>query len=277
MDPKQYKHSITDLFSLVAEGYDSPALRFFPFCADRLVKKLRPQPGQKILDIATGTGVVAISCAQALLPGGRITAIDLSQRMLDRVDFHARKMGLENIDLFDMDGERLDFKADYFDGVLCSFGLFFMPDINAALSEWKRVCKPGGAIIFTSFDSRAMQPLRDLFLDELEQCGVTLPEGRTFTTDRLSTVEACQQALDKAGLQDTEISCEQLGYHLHSSDDWWEIIWNSGLRGLLNQVPEDQLGGFKRRHLEAIDALATDKGIWLSVDTIFSRGRKRSG
>ncbi|MEK7696722.1 MAG: class I SAM-dependent methyltransferase, partial [Pseudomonadota bacterium] len=70
---------IARVFDLVAGDYDSPALRFFPFCADRLIARLRPTPGEKILDIATGTGAVALSLAQAVGPAGRVTGIDLAE------------------------------------------------------------------------------------------------------------------------------------------------------------------------------------------------------
>lgn len=274
LTPQQHKQAIAKLFSRVADGYDSPALRFFPFCADKLVSKVAPRPGQKVLDVATGTGVVAISMAQALLPGGRVVAIDLSEKMLDRTAFHARKMGLENIDIFDMDGAILDFKRDYFDTIACSYGLFFMPDIDAALLEWKRVCKPGGKIIFTSFDVKAFVPLRDLFLDDLERLGAKLPEGRTFMADQLNSAERCSDALDRNGFEKIQIDNEQLGYHLSSADDWWEIIWNSGYRALIDLLPSDQLGNFKVKHLREVDKLVTEKGIWLPVDTLFSQAIK---
>ncbi|MCR4347941.1 MAG: hypothetical protein NUV55_12180 [Sulfuricaulis sp.] len=59
-DPRE---RVTSVFNLVAAGYDRPELRFFPFCADRLIARLSPLPGTKLLDVATGTGVVALAAA----------------------------------------------------------------------------------------------------------------------------------------------------------------------------------------------------------------------
>jgi ubiquinone/menaquinone biosynthesis C-methylase UbiE len=69
-DIQHQKQSVTNIFDTVAPGYDSEALRFFPFCADQIANELNPKPGQKILDVATGTGAVAVALAQAVRPGG---------------------------------------------------------------------------------------------------------------------------------------------------------------------------------------------------------------
>ncbi len=69
-DPREHVRRITAVFDQVAEGYDSPALRYFPFVADRLALKLRPAPGQKVLDICAGTGVVSHALAQQVGPSG---------------------------------------------------------------------------------------------------------------------------------------------------------------------------------------------------------------
>ena len=73
------KTAIAQVFNLVSKLYDNPSLRFFPFCADKMVDYAKIKRGQKVLDIATGTGMVAISAAQAIGNEGRIQAIDLSE------------------------------------------------------------------------------------------------------------------------------------------------------------------------------------------------------
>ena len=95
MDEKQ---AITGVFNLVATKYDNPSLRFFPLCADKLVDYAKIKPGNKVLDIATGTGVVAMAAAQCLSNGGRIQAIDLSENMLQQAQTKLNDAGFDNID-----------------------------------------------------------------------------------------------------------------------------------------------------------------------------------
>jgi len=108
---QQLVEKIASLFDLVADVYDNPSQRFFSFCADRLIHKIQPYQGHKLVDIATGTGAVAIPAAQAVGPSGRIHAIDLSANMLEQAEKNIKKMPLANIDLHEINAQVLEFRA----------------------------------------------------------------------------------------------------------------------------------------------------------------------
>ena len=270
-DDQPQKRNVTALFDNVASGYDNAALRFFPFCADQIVGLLKPRPGQKILDVATGTGAVAVALAQALRPGGRVIGIDLSEAMLVKAGQNIRKIALDNVDLFQMDAERLEFKRAYFDASVCSFGMFFMPQMDKALRELVRVTKPGGTVLFTSFADSAFRPMRQRMFDDLAQFGIE-PSRLYMASDKLTHPQDCLALMEKAGLHDARVQEKQLGYHLQSAEDWWTIIWNSGSRRLIKLLNDDQRAQFRIKHTAEIQKLATDKGIWMDVKVLFSSG-----
>ena len=89
---------------------------------------------------------------------------------------------------------------------------------------------------------------------------------------RLTTEDECRELLESAGFTEIQILKEQLGYHLNSPDDWWEIIYSSGFRGYLEQLDAAQQGQFRIDHLAEVQSLMTDKGLWLDVETLFSTG-----
>jgi ubiquinone/menaquinone biosynthesis C-methylase UbiE len=263
------------LNNLVAAGYDDAALRFSPFCADRLIARLNPAPGTKLLDIATGTGVVALAAAQAVGAQGRVMAIDLAEVMLDRFQEKIVKFGIRNIDLYVMDAGTLDFRRDYFDYVVCSFGIFFLPDMSAALREWVRVLKPGGRVVFTTFGKSAFQPMMELFIKRLHRYGILSPDdSSTAAGMRLADPERCRDLLSSAGLRQIEVTTEQLGYHLKDESQWWDVLWNSGTRGWIEQIPPAQRELFKAEHLAEIHPLVGEQGLWLDVETHFAGGTK---
>jgi ubiquinone/menaquinone biosynthesis C-methylase UbiE len=270
-DIQSQKQSVSDIFDTVAPGYDNAALRFFPFCADQIANELNPKPGQKILDVATGTGAVAIALAQAVRSGGRVIGIDLSEGMLARAGENIRKMALDNVDLFQMDAEQLEFKSNYFDASVRSFGLFFMPQMDKALRELVRATKPGCAVLFTSFSESAFQPLRNRMFDDLAAMGIE-PGDLKMASQKLTDPKECQRLLDVAGLANTGIQKKQLGYHLQSAEDWWTILWSSGARRLISKLDDDRRAQFRTKHTANIQQLATDKGIWLDVEVLFSSG-----
>ncbi len=275
IDPSEHKQRVAAVFNLVSAAYDNEAMRFFPFCADRLVARLQLAPGQKVLDVATGTGVVAVAAAQRVAPAGRVIAIDLAEDMLDQAQRNLSKLGLTNVDLHVMDAEALEFRGNYFDAVMCSFGLFFLPDMAAALRHWQRVTKPGGRVMFTSFGSEAFQPMLDLFREQIGHYGQVQPaELRPYPVEHLKNADNCRALLEQAGLFDVSVHSEQLGYHLRDASQWWDIIWNSGFRGLVSRLEPEAQARFRQAHLVEVERLAGADGIWLNVETLFSGGRK---
>jgi ubiquinone/menaquinone biosynthesis C-methylase UbiE len=262
------QQQVAAVFDRVADGYDREALRFFPFVADRLIARLRPAPGDKLLDVATGTGAVALAAAQAVGAAGRVTAIDLSEGMLSRLEAKLSKFGIANVDLHVMDAAALEFRRDYFHHVVCSFGLFFLPDMQAAARQWVRVTRLGGTVMFTTFGPGAFSPMMGLLRAGLADAGVELP------AQRLAEAAECQALLRDAGLVDVEVHTEQHGYHLRSELEWWEVVWNSALRGPCEQLSPVALEALRSAHLAEVARLKTTNGLWLDIETHFALGRK---
>lgn len=272
MDPKS---NIINIFNLVADGYDSPALRFFPLAGDQLADRLGLQPGEQVLDIATGTGAFATQAGQRVIPGGQVQAIDLTDLMLKKAEANVAKMALDNIEFHTMDAEQLEFRSNDFDAIGCSFGLFFLQDMAAALKSWLRVLKPGGRLMFTSFAPTALQPMTTMLFEDLRAVGLQLAENETGgSASRLPSRDFCCALLAEAGYSNVACDPQQLGFHLGKAQDWWEVVWNAGLRGYLERLEPEQLADLRARHLPRIEKLRTEDGIWMDVETWFSGGLK---
>jgi ubiquinone/menaquinone biosynthesis C-methylase UbiE len=269
------KARVTALFDRLARGYDHEVLRLFPFSADRMVAHVPIARGDKVLDVATGTGAVALTAAQLVGPGGRVTGIDLSDAMLARVQEKAHALGLSNIDLHCMDAESLEFRRDYFDVILCGFGLFFVPDMAYAVREWCRVVRPGGWVIFSAFAPGSFEPLAGMLFHSLEDAGLIAEEVRRPPVwQRLADAQACQALLVGAGLEDVQIGEEALGYHLADATEWWEVVWNSGLRVFVEPLEAQRRDRLRAEHLAEVARTATADGIRLEVNVRFAWGRK---
>jgi len=272
MDPRQ---RVSRLFDLVSEGYDSQMLRFFPMAGEQMADLLRLIPGERVLDIASGTGAFAKAAARAILPGGRVHAIDLSEGMLAQAQKNIASLALDNVDFHRMDAANPEFQPEYFDAIGCSFGIFFLPDMGAALRNWHRLLKPGGRVMFTSFSASAFQPMTEMLFSDLKLSGLELPENQPRTaSDRLADASACEQLLKDNGFVDIASHTMQKGFHIAEAEDWWQVIWNAGFRGYVEQLEPQRLPEFRTRHLENVDSLKTEDGIWMDVETFFVGGTK---
>jgi len=270
-DTEQIKQRITGIFDIVAERYDNPSTRFFTFCANKMLDILQPKKNSRLLDIATGTGAVATSAAKMLSPVGKVHGIDLSEKMLDKAIENAQNMSLNNIELHIMDAENPVFNADHFHYITCSFGLFFLPDMHSALINWKRIMQPGGTLIISTFAPGAFTPFSELFKSRMKNYGIEIPDAAWF---RLSDENDCRELISNAGFKKVNVTRQQMGYHLSKVDDWWEILWQTGFRGFLNQLSTADLEKFRKDHLGEIEELKTEDGLWLDVDTLFTTATK---
>ena len=114
---------------------------------ERLRQVLEPRPGERILEVGPGTGYYSLPVAEWLLPDGRLDVFDIQQEMLDHVMRVAGERGLENIHPTLGDAQALPYADETFDGAFLVTVLGEVPDQHAALSELRRVLKPGGRLV----------------------------------------------------------------------------------------------------------------------------------
>lgn len=125
-----------------------PTAMFTTPTAGHLVRFAAVTPGEAVLDVGTGTGVVAITAARA---GARVTALDLTPALLEQASENARIAQLKDIVWTEGDAEQLPYADASFDVVLSQFGHMFAPRPDTVVAEMRRVLKPGGRVAFATW------------------------------------------------------------------------------------------------------------------------------
>src|SRR5437867_8632791 len=115
--------------------------------AAELVRRAGLRAGQRVLDVACGTGVVAVTAARL---GAQVTGLDLTPELLERARENARIAGVD-IEWYQGDVEELPFADEAYDTVLSQFGHIFAPRPDVAIAEMLRVLKRGGTIAFSTW------------------------------------------------------------------------------------------------------------------------------
>ena len=126
-----------DLTNAVLSGGNAALWRY------AVVKAIDPQSGERILDIACGTGTSSVALART---GATVVGLDFSPGMLEQA---RRRHG--SVEFVEGDAMKLPFVSDEFDVVTISFGLRNVSDPKAALDEMYRVLKPGGRLVICEF------------------------------------------------------------------------------------------------------------------------------
>jgi len=140
-------------------GWDRAAAAYEPLwqeqlaCAqERLLSCARIAAGERVLDVACGTGLVALAAAQG---GASVLGVDLSGAMVEAATARAHQRGLGHASFARMDAENLALPDAAFDVVLCGLGLMYMPEPARALREMRRVLRPGGRLALAVWGERA--------------------------------------------------------------------------------------------------------------------------
>ena len=127
----------------------TPTAMFTTPVAGHLVKFARIARGETVLDVGTGTGVVALTAARA---GAKVTGLDLTPELLEQARDNARiAQQEENIVWTEGDAEQLPYADASFDVVLSQFGHMFAPRPEVVVAEMRRVLKPGGRVAFATW------------------------------------------------------------------------------------------------------------------------------
>ena len=158
---------------------------FYHYYGNRLVELAPLKRGDRLLDLATGTGIVAIATAEIVGQEGYIIGVDISQGMLSKARTKIESLQLQNIELKEGDVEELEFPEKSLDGIFCSLALIYLTNISATLQKCNRWLKSGGFIAFNAWSEKAFYPAI-LYRSVLRKHGVNVSEP-----NRLGTQERC--------------------------------------------------------------------------------------
>jgi len=268
MEENERKAKVRETFNTVAAGYDTPALRFFAENPRHLAACLELAGDEHILDVATGTGMAALALA-AMLPAGRVTGVDFAAAMLDQARRKAAATGITNVEFAEMDMQALAFPDGHFAAACCAFGIFFVDDMAGQLAHIAAKVRPGGRVVISGFSEGAFSPLVDIFYARLRSYGVEPP---SLSWKRIATESGCVVLFESAGLTGIRVIRQDLGYFLNGPEEWWEVIWQAGFRGLVSQLAPEELARFKVEHLAEVAELQTPEGIRLQVEALYTVG-----
>ncbi|BBC74453.1 ubiquinone biosynthesis methyltransferase UbiE [Altererythrobacter sp. B11] len=171
VEPEEKTRRVGAVFSNVAAKYDimNDAMSggMHRLWKDRFVRRVKPQPGEQILDMAGGTGDIAFRMAER---GARVTVSDINQDMLDVGIERAVKRGIDTLVWSRQNAEELTFSSRTFDAYTIAFGIRNVTHIDKALREAHRVLKHGGRFFcleFSTMEWPGMKEVYDLYSHRL--------------------------------------------------------------------------------------------------------------
>jgi ubiquinone/menaquinone biosynthesis C-methylase UbiE len=225
----------------VPEGYERFMLRqlFEPWAAV-LVARAGIGPGSRVLDVASGLGPVARLAAEAAGPGGRVVATDISPAMLALAAARPADPRWAPIEHLQCPAAAIAAEDDSFDAVLCQHGLQFFPDRAEAAAEMRRVARPGGIVVVSTWAAERPLGLFGPINETLRESGLAEPFPRAFDPDsyRVSVTDL-QELLQMTGLREVRAQTAGLDARWPAAEAATATLLGTPFGPLVSALPAD--------------------------------------
>jgi SAM-dependent methyltransferase len=188
-----------------------------------MLEAVAPQPGQTILELASGPADTGLMAAELVRPGGTLICTDFSEGMLGQARARAEELGLDNVEFRALDAESLDLETAGVDAVLCRWGYMLMADPSAALLETRRVLRPSGRVALAVWAGPADNVWASAPTEELVAHGLAeVPDREGPGMFHFAAPARLEEALAGAGF--TEVVVEDLAFPwpYESFEHWFQ-------------------------------------------------------
>jgi ubiquinone/menaquinone biosynthesis C-methylase UbiE len=253
------KDRVARLYSSVAVAYQEKGPPFFAHAGNRLVEIAGVKAGDTVLDVAAGRGAVLFPAADRVGPDGRVVGIDLAGGMVTQTRAEIAQRGLSHAEMRHMDAEALDFPDASFTHALCSFAVFFFPDLPRVLSEMLRVLRPGGTVGFAF--TRGYEQRWLWYEQLLRKVGAFDGLPPSPGSDNVRQPNVLAAALSDAGFADATETLEETDLFTESPEMWWESLWTHGSRVALERLSPETIERVKSVSLKRAHAMIEPGGL----------------
>ncbi|MDM9380013.1 methyltransferase domain-containing protein [Chlorogloeopsis sp. ULAP01] len=270
-DNQTYKRQLlTDFNSRI--NYDQG--KFYTPVAKKLLSLVKLRKDQKILDVATGTGIVALDAATRVGSSGKVIGMDISTGMLKNAKQKLVKSGLQNVEFIEADADNLNFLDKDFDVVLCSLAICYLTNISNVLHQWYNLLKPNGILAFNAWSEKAFPP-STIFREVAARHGIKIPNPNK----PLGKIEKCYNFLQETGFHNIKVQTEQFGWYFTPDANTAEELWRINSKNVFGyqvfQLLPNQLEECKAEYMAEIQALpTTTQGAWCDASIFFVTASK---
>ena len=190
-----------------------------------MVRRLDPQPGETVLELAAGMGDTGLMAARRVGDSGRVIITDFAPEMVSGARQRAQELGVKNAEFRVLDAERMDLETDSVDGVLCRWAFMLMTVPDAAFAETRRVLRPGGRLAFSVWAGSERNPALSLVGRVLVSQGhIPLPDPEAPGAFAMADPGRIRELVVGAGFAEPEIEEVALRLSFADQEAYWRYL-----------------------------------------------------
>ncbi|MHA4851390.1 MULTISPECIES: class I SAM-dependent methyltransferase [unclassified Rhodococcus (in: high G+C Gram-positive bacteria)] len=269
------------IFDEARQEFDRLTTAVWSPAGQSLVFQLGLHPGDAVLDVCCGAGASAIPAATAVGPAGLVHAVDLADELLEQGRVKSAERGLKNIEFVCADATTWEPPSTVpsagYDALACSYGVFFLPHMDAAFTRLAGLVRPGGKVGITVWRRGALREFADAFLAAVARQQEPAPEqsaSRFDVLDRIDTPDGLHQWLADLGAESTEV--RELSNLIPATPEFaWDLVLGGALRGALSPFDDNTVEVIRRDFLQLLTERAIhDVDAGTLVGTAVVTGRR---
>ncbi|MDJ0599414.1 MAG: methyltransferase domain-containing protein [Crocosphaera sp.] len=262
-----YQQAIANLYNQRSTTYDQGD--FHPKLVDLLLKYLAIEPRQTVLDLATGTGLVAIEAAKKVSNEGHVIGVDMANLMLAEAQKKVKNLNLNNIEFLLADIENIDLHESKFDRITCCAAMVIFNDIYTVLARCHSWLKSKGKLGFNYWSETSF--IEGYLLSKIAaKYNINFPHWQ----QKIGTEENCINLLKTIGFRNIETYRDQLGHYvdLETVKNKWKMMINFPVANdnlfPFQTLSKEQLRAAKQDYYQELETIVTPQGVWNEIMTI---------
>jgi ubiquinone/menaquinone biosynthesis C-methylase UbiE len=268
--PEDVKVRVSTAYNQAADYYDHAANAFWERFGRRTVERLSVPAGARVLDLCCGTGASALPAAERVGPSGKVLAVDLAEELIRLAKKKAQERGLRNLEFLHDDMMALDLEPASFDFVLCVFGIFFVPDMAAALQQMWRFVAPSGQVAVTTWGQGLFEPANATFWEAINRVRPDL--YKSFNPwDQVGDPQLLTKLFADAGLPRPVAVLEPGMHPIRNEADLQALMLGTGYRGVVAQLSDAHR---RRVQQEVVDCIHSVGVTAIRTDVVYATCQK---
>ncbi|HZJ62928.1 MAG TPA: class I SAM-dependent methyltransferase [Kofleriaceae bacterium] len=274
---KKFKQKQRVAWNAMADVYDHSFSTLAYPATMQMILEAKLQPGDFVLDLASGTGADAFTAAPFIGDTGKIIGIDIAENMVATANQKAKARGVANCEFQVMDGEELTFKSGMFDVAVSKWGLMYFPDCHKALKEVLRVLKPGGrlsALVLGRQERARFMTVGALAAYKINPTLIAADDGPSaFQFGPDGAVEAL---LNAAGFDNIRSRRFALMISCSDGEKYWEMLTNGvgNFSDKLRRAEPGVMESVRRLAIEQAEKYNSPDGIRLPLEVVCAYAEK---
>lgn len=274
-DPEKWTKESREAWSVTAVNYDRMSRELFSGFTESFMGFADLTGGEKVLDVACGSGLASLAAAQKVGPKGSVVGIDLAPGMVQVAAGKAKSLGLK-LEFQEMNAEKLTFPDGSFDAVISQLGLMLFAKPEAALKEMVRVVRKGGVV------GCLVQgvPERMLFTSLIMRNAVKhVPQMKVPGAPTLYSFGppgVLDKALQEAGLGEVQAARKEGTFSFDSPQAYWDTLTDGAgrMRSILQSLEPRVRDAIQADTLRDAERCRKDGRLEIPWEVVMARGTK---